>query len=669
LKLEKVAVVGAGEMGHGIAEVFALAGLPVSLIDVKQDILERAKSRIADSLKHMASRGRIRPEQVDQVLSRISTYTSMEEGARGADLAIEAVPERIDVKSQVLKGLEATLSPDAVIGTNTSSILISELSQFLSRKDRFLGTHFFNPPVVMKLVEVVKGPETSDATVDAVVELMKSIGKVPVRVKDSVGFIVNRIEGPELLYFCLLVDRGLAKPSEVDAFFRSQGLPMGPYELMDYVGLDVVQELLKYYAAKLSKDYGKCRTIGDLVSKGYLGMKAGRGFYEWEGGKAKIDLSRQTDKVGLLDVMLLEVNEAVKLLEEGVASPDDIETAVKLGLNRPFGPITVAKTLTSSEAREKLEAMSKDFDCEVFAPARSIRDGRLREAIEGRLQPAQPKPESTQPQAPQPAPISGGTPYGDYKNLRVTKVGDRVLRIALNRPKLNLMNVELLEELGAVLDKVKGDPEVFVVLITGEGGTFSAGADLSAYVADVVQFSEFSRVGERTFRKIVELPKITVAEIKGYALGGGLELALSCDIRLATPDATLGFPEVTLGILPGWGGTQRLPRLIGMSRAMELILTGRRISGKEAHDIGLVASLLGQDPDGEAVKYAESLATNSAPIAARFAKMLVNKASEVPEDVGLEMESTAFGILFGTQDMKEGVSALLQKRKPNFRGK
>jgi len=654
-------------MGHGIAEVLALAGIQVTLIDVKREILDGAKARIADSLNHLASRGRLRPEQVEQVLSRISASTSIAEGAKGADIAIEAVPERIDVKSQVLKELESALSPDAVISTNTSSILISDLSQFLARRDRFLGTHFFNPPVVMKLVEVVKGPETSDAVVDAVMDLMRSAGKVPVRVKDSVGFVVNRIEGPELLYFCLLADRGIAKPSEIDAFFRSQGLPMGPYELMDYVGLDVVNDLMKYYAAKLSKDYGKCRTIGDLVSRGYLGMKAGRGFYEWSGGKAKMDLSGQTDKVGLLDVMLLEVNEAVKLLEEGVASPDDIETAVKLGLNRPFGPITVAKTLTSSEAREKLEAMAKEFDCGVFAPAKSIAEGKLRDAVEGRLAPPPPpQPAAPQPQAPSSAPAR---PYGEYRNLLVSKVSDRVLRIALNRPKLNLMSPELLDELGSVLDRVRDDPEVFVVLITGEGGNFSAGADLSAYVADSIQFSDFSRRGERTFRKIVELPKITVAEIKGYALGGGLELALSCDIRLATPDATVGFPEVTLGILPGWGGTQRLPRLVGMSRAMELILTGRRISGKDAHEMGLVASLLGGDPDGEAIKYAESIATGSAPIAARFAKMLVNKASEVPEDVGLEMESTAFGILFGTQDVKEGFSALFQKRKPAFKGK
>jgi enoyl-CoA hydratase/3-hydroxyacyl-CoA dehydrogenase len=266
-----------------------------------------------------------------------------------------------------------------------------------------------------------------------------------------------------------------------------------------------------------------------------------------------------------------------------------------------------------------------------------------------------------------PSPLS--QPYGEYRNLRVTRVGDRILRISLNRPKLNLVSLDLLDELGSVLDRIGKDPDVFVVLVTGEGNVLSAGADLSTYVADPMQFLEFSRVGERVFRKIVELPKITVAEIKGYALGGGLELALSCDIRLATPDSTLGFPEVTLGIVPGWGGTQRLPRLIGASRAMELVLTGRRISGKEAYEMGLVTSLLGQDPDSEALKYAESIASSSAPIAARLAKMLVNKASEVPEDVGLEAESAAFGILFSTQDAKEGISALFQKRKAAFRGK
>ncbi len=259
--------------------------------------------------------------------------------------------------------------------------------------------------------------------------------------------------------------------------------------------------------------------------------------------------------------------------------------------------------------------------------------------------------------------------YGEYKYLLVSKVSDRVLRIALNNPKLNLLNSEMLDELGSVLDKVKDDPEVFVVLITGEGNTFSAGADVHIFTGDQAQGLEFSRKAGSAFRKLLELPKVTVVEAKGYMLGGGFELSLACDIRLSTPDAILGLPEVTLGFVPGIGGFERLPRLIGISRAMELILTGRRITGKEAHEIGLVASLLGGNPDAEAVKYAESIATTSAPIAARFAKMLVNKASEVPEDVGLEMESAAFGILFSTQDMKEGVSALLGKRKPVFRGR
>ncbi len=361
-----------------------------------------------------------------------------------------------------------------------------------------------------------------------------------------------------------------------------------------------------------------------------------------------------------MDVMLLEVNEATKLIELDVASPDDIETAVKLGLNRPFGPISVAKSLTSSEARERLEQLSKEFQCSVFEPAASIREGKLRDAIEGRLQPAAPQAPVQQPTAQQPS---------GYKVISVEKVADRIVKISINRPKLNLLSLDVIDELDRAIDELWDDRETFVVIITGSGANFSAGADLSAYFANSISFMEFSRKGERVFRKLTEIPKIVIASLKGYVLGGGFELALACDIRVSTSNSAIGFPEVTLGLVPGWGGTQRLTRLAGASNAMRMILTGERITGKDAYGMGLVAKLFDGDIDAEALKYAQGIASSSAPIAAAMAKNLINKAAEVPEDVGLDMESTAMGILYSTEDLKEGVSSLLSKRKPVYRGK
>jgi len=166
------------------------------------------------------------------------------------------------------------------------------------------------------------------------------------------------------------------------------------------------------------------------------------------------------------------------------------------------------------------------------------------------------------------------------------------------------------------------------------------------------------------------MPKIVIAEMKGYVLGGGFELSLSCDIRVATPDVQIAFPEVTLGLIPAWSGSQRLAKLIGMSRASYLILTGKRITGEEAKNLGIVSEIYQKGTiDNDTLKLAENLATGVSPIAAALAKRLINRGSDISYDSGLEMESMAAGIVYGTEDLKEGISAMLQKKKPNFQGK
>jgi len=185
-----------------------------------------------------------------------------------------------------------------------------------------------------------------------------------------------------------------------------------------------------------------------------------------------------------------------------------------------------------------------------------------------------------------------------------------------------------------------------------------------------MDFAEVSRNGARIIRMLSEIPKITIAEMKGYVLGAGLELSLNCDIRVATEDSTIGFPEVTLGLVPGWTGSQRLSKLVGMSRALHYILSGERFTGMEAFDMGLVSKLYSKGKvSEETVKFAEGLAKRVAPVSAALAKRLINKGSEVSTDNGLEMEAMAMGILFGTEDLKEGISAFLGKRQPEFKGK
>jgi len=664
--IKKVAVIGAGDMGHGIAELFAVNGFDVSLMDKFPDMLEKGKGRIAASVAKLVERGKITQDVAKAALSRLSYFGDMAKAVEGADMIVEAVPESLSLKSSVFKEAGEHASPEAIYASNTSNIRISDLAGAVPRPERMVGMHFFNPPMVMKLVEVIPGAKTDPAVEDQVAEVCGKLGRTAVKVlKDSPGFIVNRLNAADTLLFCLILDKGVATPAEVDGYFKSQGLPMGPYELTDYVGIDIAADQLSYFAQVLSPEYGKGKTFGRMVKEGQLGKKTGKGFYDWSTGRATIPNATPTEKVTTMDLFALEINEAVKLIEEGVARPDDVEKGMVLGMNRPFGPISVARDLTNAEVKSKLDELAAKFDCRIFDPARAIQEGKLRDAIEGRLSPAAaPQAKAEGKAAPAPgAPKAGGA-------ILLERLQGGVAKIVLNRPKYNTINGEVLDGLDRIITEVWSDPEIRVVVVTGEGTIFSSGADLGQFFANQVAFMEFNRRGERIMRRLTELPKLTIAVMKGYALGGGLELAASCDIRLATEDVQMGFPEVTRGIVPGWSGTQRIPRLIGLTRAASLVLTSERISGPKAVDIGLATKLIPPgDPDEYALKYAAELAQSQAPVAVMLAKRLLNKGAEVPSDIGLEMEAAAQGILFGTEDIKEGVAAFLAKRKPEFKGK
>ena len=648
-------------MGHGIAELFAVNGFGVTLADKFPQALEKAKGRIAASLDKMVERGRLTRTQADAALGQLTYSGDTARAVAQADLVVEAVPESLDLKRAVFSEVSQHAPRSAILASNTSNIRISDLAEAASGPERVVGMHFFNPPMVMKLVEVIPGVKTDPAVEQQTMEVCNRIGRTAVKVnKDSPGFIVNRINAADTLLFCMVLDKGIASPAEVDTFAKGQGLPMGPYELTDFVGVDVAADSLAYFAQALSPEYGKGKTFGSMAKAGLLGKKTGKGFYDWSSGRAQIPKAVATDKIALMDIFAIEINESVKLIEEGVASPEDVEKSVTLGMNRPFGPISVAKDLTNAEVKSKLEELAKRFDTQVFAPAESIAQGRLRDAIEGRL--AATIPTAATKTEPQPAKGTGA--------VRLEKLAGGVAKIVLSRPRLNTISAETLDGLDRFITELSADQDTRVVVVTGEGGVFSAGADLSQYFSNSVAFMEFARKGARTMKRMAEMPKLTIAVLKGYALGGGLELALSCDLRVATEDVELGFPELTRGLVPAWSGSQRLPKLLGASKASELILTAERIKGRRAFEIGLVSRLIpSDDPDEFAVQYATQLASTLAPVAVALAKRLINKGAEGSLDDGLEMEGMAAGVLFGTEDLKEGVSAFLGKRKPEFKGK
>jgi enoyl-CoA hydratase/carnithine racemase len=258
-----------------------------------------------------------------------------------------------------------------------------------------------------------------------------------------------------------------------------------------------------------------------------------------------------------------------------------------------------------------------------------------------------------------------------YEALKVERE-ENVLWIILNRPhRLNTFNEVLIEELGDMLNTAENDPSVKCVVITGDGDrAFSAGADVSMFQkATPVQAEEFSRGGQKTFGKIEEMSKPVIAAINGYALGGGLELALACDLRIAAEHAELGSTEINLGLIPGWGGTQRLVRIVGLAKAKEMLMIGNRLKADEALRIGLVHKVVHFEKLKDEVRTIAKKLAEGPPIAMKYAKHAANFGAQVPLEVGLRLEAALMALAFSTEDIKEGVEALFSKRKPVFKGK
>jgi len=252
-----------------------------------------------------------------------------------------------------------------------------------------------------------------------------------------------------------------------------------------------------------------------------------------------------------------------------------------------------------------------------------------------------------------------------------TQIEDGVAIVTLNRPEaLNALNSDLLSTIGEKFTELGKNGDVRVIILTGEGKAFAAGADIAEMVNyNAAQGKAYSAIGMKAFRAIIECPKPVIAAVNGYALGGGCELAMSCDIRIASAKAKLGQPEITLAVTPGFGGTQKLPRLVGPAIAKELLFTGRMVDAEEAFRIGLVNKVVApEELMGTVMGMADAIKKFS-PLTLRYVKEAVNQSVEIPQSAGEAYESDIFGVCFSTEDLKEGMGAFLEKRKPEFKGR
>ncbi|WP_410767484.1 3-hydroxyacyl-CoA dehydrogenase/enoyl-CoA hydratase family protein [Haloferax sp. DFSO60] len=643
IEIESLAVVGAGSMGHGIAEVAAMAGYDVVMRDIEPDIVESGYDQIEWSLNKLAEKGQL-DEEPEAVLGRIETTTDLAAAVESVDLVIEAAPEDLEIKREIFADADAASEPETVIATNTSSLRVSDIAEATDRPDRCCGLHFFNPPVKMDLVEVVSGEQTNDAVAKAAYEFVESIEKTPILVrKDVPQFVVNNVLTPFMGEAAWMLDEEAASISEMDAAMTfHRGYPMGPFELNDFGGLDIFAHTREQWNDPVPE------SVQSRVEAGDLGRKTGRGFYEYEDSKGADYAPDQGAGVDTVRIEARMINEAAKLVGDGVADPEDIDVGMRLGGGLPEGTCRTADKLGLDVVLRKLRELYEATGAKRYEPAEYLVElvnaGHTGEDA-GR----------------------GFYDYADggpYHYISHELTDDGRLNVLFDREeRLNAFSTDMFDELQRVLETVN-DEEVSVVVFEGAGDrAFSAGADITGFTT--AEPTELMYVDE-AIQAVYEFPRPTVAKIDGFCLGAGMEITLACDIRIATEGSTLGSPEINLGLIPGGGGTQRLVRLLGEPRTKELVFTGEPISAQKAADWGILNRAVPEDEFESDVEQTVSNIANGPQTALEVAKSVINEGQNASLDAALALESQGFGLLTTTDDMLEGVAAFKGDRDPNF---
>jgi len=658
----KAAVVGAGTMGGEIAQVIASAGIAVVLKDVRQEFvdlgLRKAEEVTRTQLGVLVAKGKISEqqagEQASQVLGRIAGTTSYD-GFGDVDFVIEAVPERMEIKQAVLAELDGATPGHAILASNTSSLAISEMADATSRPDKVVGFHFFYPASFMRLVEIVEGADTSPETMQAATTFAQTIRKLPIACGEEPGFVVNRVLNSAISEVWRMQEEGgLSIKAIDDAIAASRVAPMGPFFLTDLLGLDTVLHVAEHLQECYGDSFHVHEGMRALVAAGELGAKTGKGFYEDNEprteGSSDFDVDELTQRF-----VLKAFVESCLLLEDGMATVRDIDLGMMAGAGLIPPPFARADQTGLDDLLATLETAAAAWG-ERYEPPQILR----RLVAQGRL-----GAKTGQGFFAYARPDEAGYEQGEAVRLETR---DGVAIAWLDRPPANSLTPQVIAELARLWEHVDGDDALRVLVIASANPMlFCAGADIKTFTTlDAQSGAALLEDAHGLLRRMERSSTLTIAAVNAVAYGGGCELAMACDVRIAAQSASFGQPEINLGIIPGFGGTQRLPRLVGTARALELNLTGEPISAAEAYEIGLVNRVV---PDHElhdvAMAWARKLA-GQAPLAVRAIKRTT--AGDNDLDEGIEAEKRAFAEVFATADAREGIGAFLAKRQAAWKG-
>lgn len=671
-------------MGSGIAQKSAQELYDVQMVDREAQWVERGQKIIADFLAEAIERRIFRPAEVDAIKSRVRSVVGTENVDPTTDLVIEAVFEDFDVKTAVFATLDEVCDEHTILASNTSSLSVNELAEATRRPDRFVGLHFFFHPAKNRLIEIIPAESTSAATLSAVEQYCKTMGKVVIVCKDRPGFVVNRFFVPWLNEACLLLDEGVGTMAQIDAVARDAfRIGLGPFALMNLTGPTIALHATDYLAEQLDTvRYTGAASLRELVSSGEM----------WQIGD-ETEPGEEASRV-IRERLLGQVFAvSAQIVEEDICSKEDVDRGAKVGLRWARGPFELANRLGVGEAVRMAEAYSDLAGFELpewFANLSGPMQFSLVDVV-----------------------VEGG-----------------VATVRLNRPEaMNALNETLVAQLGSALDELNAREDVSTIILEGAGKAFVAGADVKFFVdkirADAISdIYDFTAFGHEVLGKLENSDKITIALTTGLALGGGLELALACDYRIGTRRTQFRFPETSIGIYPGLGGTQRTPRICGIEAARFAILAGNFLDAGSAAALGLLTHLVeasdvastvdelvesgkptdkypaapadsthpttafalafysnenmatlaaGECPEGfdaadKMVSRQLKSLSRTAPIALALASELLDGAVETGDDLdaGLALELAGLTELFGTADALEGLSALIESRRPTY---
>ena len=683
--VDSVAIIGAGNMGSGIAQKSAQEQFNVQMVDREEQWVNRGEKIISDFLEEAIERRIFRPDQVESIKNRITGVVGTENVAPDTDLVIEAVFEDFDIKTAVFRTLDKVCDEKTILASNTSSLSVNELAKATGRPDRFVGLHFFYHPAKNRLIEIIPAETTSAESLNAVEQYCKTMGKVVIICKDRPGFVVNRFFVPWLNEACHLLDEGVASIAQIDSVAeKAFNIGMGPFALMNLTGPAIALHATNYLSEQLNcSRYSGAKSLRDTIENS--GM--------WEIGE---DTECNEDIAEIIRERLLGQVFAVssQIVEEEICSIEDVDRGAKVGLRWAEGPFEIANKIGIKEAIRMAKSYSElaGFKLPLWMEEK--------EEL--------------------------------FKfNYIDIDINGKIAKIKLNRPEaMNALNESLVEQLGSALDLLNSRDDIDTIVLEGAGKAFVAGADVKFFVDkinqdDIKEIYDFTAYGHEVLNKLEKSEKTTIALTTGLALGGGLELALSCDYRIGTRRSQFRFPETSIGIFPGLGGTQRTPRICGIEAARYAILAGNFLDSETASALGIITHLVessdipniiteissegkpenkypaepkdknhpvslfamkfyknenmskimsGKIPDNfeednkKVVRQMKSLSF-TAPIALEIANQLLNDAISTGDDLdrGLNLELAQLNTIFESKDALEGLSALIEGRRPKYR--